>query len=60
MPAGIDDLIAAAAAECEAMLAELLELGSELTKQPKPDSNKSDARNNILAAARATAQRNRA
>jgi hypothetical protein len=43
MAAGIDDIIVAVAAEIEVIAAEILSIGSELTKQPKPDYNKSNS-----------------
>ena len=48
MPTGIEELITAAAAVVEGILIELLDVGSELTKQPKVDA--------IKAAAQAAAQ----
>jgi len=37
MPTGIEELISAAVVEVEAILVEILDIGSELTKQAKVD-----------------------
>ena len=51
MPAGIDDIIGACAEEVANMAGSVLAIAAELSKQPKPDYNKSNANTSNQSAA---------